>query len=107
MKLKKGREMNFIFKSAKGIKYHVLVIYDITDNKKRKQIVDVLNGYGMRVQKSAFEMDLGPHKYKIMVKELKDFGTDGDRVNIYNLGRFYNIKRYGSEIKKQNKSTII
>lgn len=33
----------------------VLVIYDIPDNKRRKKLSDFLEGYGRRVQLSAFE----------------------------------------------------
>jgi len=34
---------------------HVLVIYDVSDNKKRRRIFRILNGCGTRVQESAFE----------------------------------------------------
>ena len=37
-------------------RYFVLVIYDIVDNKKRLKLSKYLLGYGIRVQKSAFEM---------------------------------------------------
>jgi len=33
----------------------VLVIYDIPDNRRRQKLSDLLEGYGRRVQKSAFE----------------------------------------------------
>ena len=33
----------------------VLVIYDITNNKKRKKMVKCLEQYAIRVQKSCFE----------------------------------------------------
>ena len=36
-------------------RYIVLVIYDITDNKRRNRMVKYLERYGMRVQRSAFE----------------------------------------------------
>ena len=36
-------------------KLYVLIIYDIVDNKKRLAFAKKLNGYGFRVQKSAFE----------------------------------------------------
>jgi CRISPR-associated protein Cas2 len=34
---------------------YVLVIYDIIKNKTRNKFAKVLQGYGFRVQKSAFE----------------------------------------------------
>ena len=33
----------------------VLIIYDIPDNRRRQKLADFLEGYGRRVQKSAFE----------------------------------------------------
>ena len=33
----------------------VLVIYDIPDDRRRQKLSDLLEGYGRRVQKSAFE----------------------------------------------------
>lgn len=36
-------------------KYLILIIYDISDNKHRLEISKLLEGYGTRIQKSAFE----------------------------------------------------
>ena len=36
-------------------KYLILIIYDISDNKHRLKISKLLEGYGTRIQKSAFE----------------------------------------------------
>ena len=36
-------------------RYIVLVIYDITENKRRNRMVKCLERYGVRVQRSAFE----------------------------------------------------
>ena len=33
---------------------YVLIIYDIVDNKRRNHFAREMNGYGFRVQKSAF-----------------------------------------------------
>lgn len=53
---KMGKDDKKSIKKGKGIR--TLVIYDITDNKKRREIVKFLSGYGVRVQRSAFEMIL-------------------------------------------------
>ena len=34
---------------------YLLVIYDIVSNKRRNAFAKAMNGYGFRVQKSAFE----------------------------------------------------
>ena len=36
-------------------KIYILVIYDIVSNKRRNAFAKKMNGYGFRVQKSAFE----------------------------------------------------
>ena len=43
-------------------KYVILVIYDIVDNKRRAQMVKCLEKYGIRVQKSAFEVYISKKK---------------------------------------------
>ena len=39
----------------KNKKYLTLIIYDISDNKRRLKMVKLLENFGYRVQKSAFE----------------------------------------------------
>ena len=43
----------------------VLIIYDIVDNKKRFAFAKKLNGYGFRVQKSAFEAMITESLYRL------------------------------------------
>ena len=48
-------------------RYIVLVIYDITDDRRRTRMVKCLERYGIRVQKSAFEAFLTEKKYERMM----------------------------------------
>lgn len=43
----------------------ILVIYDIVDNKRRRKMVKFLEKYGLRVQKSAFEMILNSKNHSL------------------------------------------
>ncbi len=66
-------------------RYLTLIIYDIISNKRRYKMVKLLQGYGFRVQKSAFEGVLS----KAKIEELK-FRIDGvigdeDNIKIYVL----------------------
>ena len=70
---------------ASSDKIFALVIFDITDNKKRYRITKVLSGYGNRVQKSAFEVKISKRKYLDMLDELQPFGSDGDSVRMYKI----------------------
>lgn len=58
---------NYIFNtlaSEMEQKSLILVIYDITDNKRRSKLVKILESYGFRVQKSAFEARLSDKQYR-------------------------------------------
>lgn len=41
-----------------------LIIYDITDNKRRRKVSKILEKYGIRIQFSAFECELNEQKKK-------------------------------------------
>ena len=45
------------------LKYRVLIIYDITDDKHRLKLSKYLSSFGSRVQKSAFEAKLNKKQY--------------------------------------------
>lgn len=36
---------------------YMLAVYDIVDNKRRNRVASILKDYGVRVQKSKFEID--------------------------------------------------
>lgn len=50
-------------------KVYVLIIYDIVCNKRRVAFAKKMQGYGFRVQKSAFEAMLPDRIYRQLVKE--------------------------------------
>jgi CRISPR-associated protein Cas2 len=63
-----------------------LVTYDIPDDKRRKKVSDLLEGYGVRVQYSVFECVLSKPKYDELRKRLKKRIKDGeDSVRFYPL----------------------
>ncbi len=63
----------------------VLVIYDIIDNKRRVKFAKLLQGYGMRVQKSAFEAIIPKRKYEKLLKEIPEHITEEDNVRVYKI----------------------
>ena len=54
-------------------KQFVLIIYDIVDNKKRIKFSKMLEGYGKRVQKSAFEAMLSSKSYNKLMEEIPKY----------------------------------
>lgn len=73
--------------SPSGDDVFVLIIYDIEENKKRVKLSKYLEGYGFRVQKSAFEAVIPRAKYQKMLKELPAYINKGDNDSI----RIYKI----------------
>ena len=77
-------------------RYIVLVIYDITDDRRRTRMVKCLERYGIRVQKSAFEAFLTEKKYERMMEltsGLIDPATGSLRV--YLLANHTSVRSWG------------
>lgn len=62
-------------------KLYVLIIYDIVDNKKRLAFSKKLNGYGFRVQKSAFEAMIDKEIDSVRVYKIRGSGE----VNLFGI----------------------
>ena len=66
--------------------YLVVVIYDLVDNKRRYRLNKILEGYGVRVQKSAFECILVKAQYEKMLREIVPFiNITEDSLRVYKL----------------------
>lgn len=65
-----------------------VVAYDISDDKRRKKVADLLEGYGKRVQYSVFECLLTQAKYDELLKRLKKrVKLSEDSIRFYPLSR--------------------
>ena len=84
--------------------FTVVVIYDIIDNKRRAFLKNLLNSYGNRIQRSAFECLLTREKCETLLKEIEKFAEEGDLIRIYRLNQ--NVKKviYGelNEIENED-----
>jgi CRISPR-associated endoribonuclease cas2 len=77
-------------------RYIVLVIYDISEDRRRARMVKCLERYGVRVQKSAFEGFLSEKKYDRLVEtatRLIDPKTDS--LRIYLLANHTSVRSWG------------
>ena len=79
------------------IKYIVLIIYDITDDKHRRNLVKILSSLGLRVQKSAFDALLNKRQYNKLLSKIEKFYRDGDNIRIYKLQEYEEVRVYGVE----------
>ena len=66
--------------------YQVLVIYDITDNRRRNHFAKKMNSYGCRVQRSAFELTVTKTRLKGLLQEIPCMiKSTEDNVRVYEL----------------------
>lgn len=73
-----------------------LVIYDITDNKRRLRMAKCLEKYGLRVQRSAFEAILDKKRRERMENEAsKLINEEEDSLRIYVLQAPFEVKTWG------------
>ncbi len=78
------------------MKIYALVIYDIVNDKRRTRFAKKLNQYGIRVQKSAFEVYLSKTIYKRMISEIsRMIDTDEDSLRIYRLNEQCELELVG------------
>ena len=94
-------------KDVRDKKYFVLVIYDISENKRRNRMVKILNSYGFRVQRSAFEATLSPSKYKKLIKDIKHIPSNTDSVRVYKIQGKGSVVQFGEETYIEDEDVII
>ena len=65
----------------------IIVVYDIKDNKRRRKIGDILEGYGKRVNFSVFECELKHSKQrKEMENDLREILNEKeDSLRLYSI----------------------
>jgi CRISPR-associated protein Cas2 len=76
-------------------KYYCLVIYDISDTKRRNKLIKILKGYGERVQESCFEAALAAAKLKNLNEEIAHFFKTGDNIRIYRFRGETDVSVFG------------
>ena len=74
-------------------KEQCLIIYDIAENRKRRKLVNILESYGVRVQKSAFEVVIDSDKYKRLINEIKSFINQfgENEIRVYKMHHDYEV----------------
>ncbi|NWO23583.1 CRISPR-associated endonuclease Cas2 [Mogibacterium timidum] len=85
----------------------VLIIYDIIDNKRRSKMVKLLESYGVRVQKSAFEILINRTQYLEIIKGIKNIITNEDNVRIYRLNSSNEVLLFGESYSVYEEEVII
>ena len=94
---------------GKPSRRQVLVIYDITNTKRRNKLVKVLESYGYRVQKSAFELYVTRRQYEKLISSLKRIVNldEDDNIKIYKLNSSNEIITIGDCVNASCEDVIV
>lgn len=79
------------------MKYLILIIYDISDNKRRYNLSKHLEKYGTRVQRSSFEARLNKRQLNRMIDGIESIIKKDDNIRIYKLYGYDEVKIYGDK----------
>lgn len=93
------RESVFIASKIENAESKVcaLIIYDIVDNHKRQKFAKFLQGYGYRVQKSAFEIRVSEHTFYKFLEKLPCFAAGEDSIKLYKMNGNGRVYSFGTE----------
>lgn len=86
---------------------HILIIYDVSDNRSRDRLVKFLQGYGFRVQKSAFEANISQSTFQRMLKVIGHYIGEEDSLRIYQLGSRERTYFFGSNTEVSPEELIV
>ena len=64
---------------------YVVISYDISDDKTRRRVANVLADYGKRVQYSVFECRVDAKTLDKIITLLKPFAEGNDSIRLYQL----------------------
>ena len=85
----------------------ILVIYDIIDNKRLNKMVKLLESYGTRVQKSAFEALITTRQYNKLIEVIKQLIDNDDNIRIYRLNSSNEVILLGKTYSVYEEEVII
>lgn len=63
----------------------IIVVYDISENKRRERVRKSLRRFGNPVQKSVFECDLTQRQIEKMERIIRDIMLPEDNIRYYKL----------------------
>lgn len=94
--------------TIKEKKVYILIIYDIVSNKRRTAFAKKLNGYGFRVQKSAFEALVAENLYRKLLDEIpRMIDVNEDSVRIYKFKGYGEVNLFGTNDSIEEEEVII
>lgn len=77
------------------------------DNKRRTKFSTYLESYGIRVQKSAFEIRIDKKKFERMLKGIPAYVGQEDSVKLYRIQGNQEVLCWGTAKKEISEQVII
>lgn len=102
-----GMEAEMEESSLHSDRLYILVIYDIMDDRKRLRLAKMLQGYGIRIQKSAFEAVLDRKKYKKLLQRLPAYAKEEDSIRVYKIIGKNQVTAFGKAAVSETEDVII
>lgn len=89
----------------------IVISYDISNDKRRRKVAKMMEGYGFRVQYSVFECELDEKKLQQLQQRLKPYIKESEEESI----RFYpltadaaqKVSVLGKDLRKVIGSVVI
>jgi len=88
-------------------KVFILIIYDIVSNQKRLKLAKLLQGYGFRIQKSAFEATITKKKYKELLEKLPAYVERDDSIKVYKIIGKGQVTSFGKVTDSTQEDVIV
>ena len=88
-------------------KVYALVIYDIIENKKRAKFSKYLKGYGIRVQKSCFEVMVSQRKFEKMLNGIERYCESKDSVRVYHIHGKSEVYQWGRKDFIEDEDVVV
>lgn len=66
---------------------HLLVTYDISNTKNRTKLSTLLEGYGLRVNYSVFELDIKQKNLDILLMQMEVLLGKHDSLRVYRFSK--------------------
>jgi len=79
----------------------ILIMYDISCDRKRRRVEKLLSSFGYRVNYSVFEIIISKTKFKNLIDELKKITSKEDNVRVYILTKEVLKKSFSLHNKKE------
>lgn len=96
-----------IAEKTESDKVFVLIIYDITSNKTRLKLSKLLQGYGFRIQKSAFEAIISKRKYEELLRKLPSYVDTMDSIRVYKIIGKGQVVSFGTSVEKEQEDIVV